>query len=237
MRRRDFIALAAGVALARPLAAHAQGGDRVRRIAVLMSNAEDDPEGRARAAAFLQGLRDLGWTDGHNLRIEWRWAGGDVGRIRAHAAEIAERAPELVVANGTANLSAVRQAIRSIPIVFVVVNDPVGQGFISSLAHPGGNITGFTFVEYAMLGKSLDLLRQVAPAARRIVFLFNPDTSPYYERFCLHSRPKREHSRSRWHPRACAAKPISMPLSVRSQPSWAAAWSCRQTRMSWRTAA
>jgi putative tryptophan/tyrosine transport system substrate-binding protein len=183
MRRRDFIALAAGIMLVRPLAAHAQRGDRVRRIAVLMSSAEDDPEGRTRAAAFLQGLRDLGWSDGQNLRIEWRWAGGDVARSRAHAAEIAELAPDLVVANGTANLSAVRQAIRSIPIVFVVVNDPVGQGFISSLAHPGGNITGFTFVEYAMFGKSLDLLRQVAPGARRVAFLFNPDTSPYYDRF------------------------------------------------------
>jgi putative ABC transport system substrate-binding protein len=150
MRRREFITLIGGAAVW-PLAARAQRGDRVRSIAVLMNNAEDDPEGRARAAAFRQGLQELGWTDGHNLRIEWRWSGGDVGRIRAHAAEIAELAPELVVANGTANLSAVRQAIRSIPIVFVVVNDPVGQGFISSLAHPGGNITGFTFVEYSML--------------------------------------------------------------------------------------
>jgi putative tryptophan/tyrosine transport system substrate-binding protein len=148
-----------------------------------MSNAEDDPEGQARADAFRQGLRELGWTDGQNLRIEWRWSGGDVGRIRAYTAELAELAPELVVANGTANLSAVRQVVRAIPIVFVIVNDPVGQGFISSLAHPGGNITGFTFVEYSMLGKSLDLLRQVAPAVGRIAFLFNPDTSPYYERF------------------------------------------------------
>src|SRR5262245_27634045 len=182
MRRRDFIALAAGIMLARPLAALAQRGDRVRRIAVLMSSAEDDPEGRTRASAFLQGLRDLGWS-GHNLRIEWRWAGGDVGRIRAYAGELAELGLELVVANGAANLSAVRQAIRSIPIVFVVVNDPVGQGFIPSLAHPGGNITGFTFVEYSMFGKSLELLRRVAPAAKRIAFLFSPDTSAYYERF------------------------------------------------------
>jgi hypothetical protein len=115
MRRRDFIALAAGIMLARPLAALAQRGDRVRRIAVLMSSAEDDPEGRTRASAFLQGLRDLGWSDGHNLRIEWRWAGGDVGRIRAYAGELAELGLELVVANGAANLSAVRQAIRSDP--------------------------------------------------------------------------------------------------------------------------
>src|SRR5262245_15919692 len=140
MRRRDFIALAAGIMLARPLAAHAQRGDRVRRIAVLMSSAEDDPEGQTRASAFLQGLRDLGWSDGHNLRIEWRWAGGDVGRIRAYAGELAELGLELVVANGAANLSAVKQVVRSIPIVFVVVNDPVGQGFIPSLAHPGGNL-------------------------------------------------------------------------------------------------
>jgi putative ABC transport system substrate-binding protein len=183
MRRRDFIALAAGITLARPLAAHAQRGDRMRRIAVLMSNAEDDPEGQVRAAAFRQGLRELGWTDGQNLRIEWRWSAGDVRRIRDYAAEIAELAPELVVANGTPNLSAVKQVVRSIPIVFVIVNDPVGQGFISSLAHPGGNITGFTFVEYSMFGKSLDLLRQAAPAAWRVAFLFNPDTSPYYDRF------------------------------------------------------
>jgi putative tryptophan/tyrosine transport system substrate-binding protein len=181
MKRRDFIVFLAGSSLAWPLAARAQRG--ARRIAVLMSNAEDDPEGQARADAFRQGLRELGWTDGQNLRIEWRWSGGDVGRIRAYTAELAELAPELVVANGTANLSAVRQVVRAIPIVFVIVNDPVGQGFISSLTHPGGNVTGFTFVEYSMLGKSLDLLRQVAPAVGRIAFLFNPDTSPYYERF------------------------------------------------------
>jgi putative ABC transport system substrate-binding protein len=192
MKRRQFI-LALGNAAAWPLAVRAAPaseasdskvrGDRVRRIAVLMSNAQDDPEGRARAAAFRQGLRELGWTEGHNLRIEWRWAEGDLGRVRAYAAEIAELAPELVVANGTPNLAAVKQAVGSIPIVFVVVNDPVGQGFIASLARPGGNVTGFTFVEYSMFGKSLDLLGQVAPTTRRVAFLFNPDTSPYYGRF------------------------------------------------------
>jgi ABC-type uncharacterized transport system substrate-binding protein len=189
MRRRDFITLLGGavawpvVARTAPASEASGQRDRVRRIAVLMSNAQDDPEGRARAAAFRQGLRELGWTEGHNLRIEWRWAEGDIGRIRDHAAEIAELAPELVVANGTPNLAAVKQVVGAIPVVFVVVNDPVGQGFIASLARPGGNITGFTFVEYSMFGKSLDLLGQVAPAARRIAFLFNPDTSPYYGRF------------------------------------------------------
>ena len=183
MRRRDVIVLLAGAAAMWPIAARAQRGDRVRRIAVLMANAEDDPEGHARAAAFRQGLRELGWTEGQNLRIDWRWSGGDVARIRGYAAEVAGSAPDLIVANATANLSAIRQATRSIPIVFVVVNDPVGQGFISSLAQPGGNITGFTFVEYSMFGKSLDLLRQIAPGVTRVGFIFNPATSPYYEGF------------------------------------------------------
>jgi putative ABC transport system substrate-binding protein len=125
----------------------------------------------------------LGWTEGQNLRIDWRWSGGDIARIRSFAAEVAESAPDLIVANGTPNLSAVKQAVGSIPIVFVVVNDPVGQGFISSLARPGGNITGFTFVEYSMFGKSLELLKQVAPSVARVGFIFNPDTVAYYEGF------------------------------------------------------
>ena len=182
MRRRKFIALLGGAA-AWPLAARAQRGDRLRRIAVLMTNAEDDPEGLTRAAAFRQGLRELGWTEGQNLRIDWLWSGGDVERMRGYAAEAAALAPDLIVANGAAHLSAVKQATRSIPIVFVLVSDPVGQGFISSLGNPGGNITGFTFVEYSMFGKSLELLKQVAPAVTRVGFLFNPDTVPFYDRF------------------------------------------------------
>jgi putative tryptophan/tyrosine transport system substrate-binding protein len=182
MKRRMFIALLGGAA-AWPLAARAQRGDRLRRIAVLMTNAEDDPEGLTRAAAFRQGLRELGWTEGQNLRIDWLWSGGDVERMRGYAAEAAALAPDLIVANGAAHLSAVKQATRSIPIVFVLVSDPVGQGFISSLGNPGGNITGFTFVEYSMFGKSLELLKQVAPAVTRVGFLFNPDTVPFYDRF------------------------------------------------------
>jgi putative tryptophan/tyrosine transport system substrate-binding protein len=187
MRRRDFIVLLAGGAAAsstlRPFAARAQPRDRARRIAVLMSNAEDDPEGRARAAALRQGLQEQGWTEGGNLRIDWRWSAGDVGRIRGHAAEVVAQAPDLIIANGAANASAVKEATRAIPIVFVLVNDPIGQGLIASLAQPGGNITGFTFVEYSMFGKSLDLLRQVAPTVARVAFIFNPDTSAYYDRF------------------------------------------------------
>jgi putative tryptophan/tyrosine transport system substrate-binding protein len=181
MKRREFI-WALGGAAAWPLATRAQQRDRVRRIAVMMTNAEDDPEGSARAAAFRQGLAELGWSEGRNLHIDWHWSAGNLGRIRATAAEIAALVPDLIVANGSANLSALKQ-VRAIPIVFVLINDPVGQGFISSLAQPGGNITGFTFVEYSMFGKSLELLKQLAPGIARIGFMFNPETSPYYSQF------------------------------------------------------
>jgi putative ABC transport system substrate-binding protein len=182
MRRRELIA-ALGGAAAWPLAARAQGPAAMRRVAVMMTNAEGDPEGQARAAALRQGLEELGWSEGRNLRVEWHWSGGDVERIRTTAARLAELAPDLIVANGTVNLTAIKQATRAIPIVFVLINDPVGQGFISSLAQPGGNITGFTFVEYSMFGKSLELLKQLAPGIARVAFMFNPDTSPYYSQF------------------------------------------------------
>jgi putative tryptophan/tyrosine transport system substrate-binding protein len=182
VKRRTFITLLGGAA-AWPLAARAQQSDRVRRIAVLMNNAEHDPEGQTRAAAFRQGLQGLGWTEGKNLRIDWYWTAGDVGRVRGDVAELTRDAPDLVVANGRVTLSETVKVIRSIPILFVLVNDPVGQGFISSLARPGGNVTGFTFVEYAMFGKSLELLKKVAPAITRVGFIFNPDMSAYYEQF------------------------------------------------------
>ncbi len=182
MKRRTFISLLGGAA-AWPLAARAQQGERMRRIAVLMNNAEDDPEGQARAAAFRQGLHALGWTEGKNLRIDWYWTGGDVGRIRSDVAGLARHPPDIIVANGRVTLSEALQVIRSIPIVFVLVTDPVGQGFISSLARPGGNVTGFTFFEYAMFGKSLELLKKVAPAVTRVGFIFNPDMSAYYDQF------------------------------------------------------
>jgi putative ABC transport system substrate-binding protein len=185
MRRRDVIALfggAAAFAACRDVA-RAQAGERPRRIAVLMSNAEHDPEGYARAAALRAGLREFGRIEGPNLRIDWRWSGGDVGRTTAYAAELVALAPDVIIANSSANLAAVKQATRSIPVVFALVNDPVGQGFISSLARPGGNITGFTFVEYSMFAKSLDMLKQAAPGATRVGFMFNPDTTGYYQSF------------------------------------------------------
>src|SRR5262245_46816065 len=183
MRRRDFITLLGAATLSSPLVAQAQQSGRVRRIAVLMNNAEDDPEGRARGAAFRQGLQALGWTEGSNLRIDWYWTAGDMGRIRSDVMELARDAPDIIVANGRVILSQAVRVIRSIPIVFVLVTDPVGQGFISSLARPGGNVTGFTFFEYAMFGKSLELLKKVAPAVTRVGFIFNPDVSAYYDQF------------------------------------------------------
>jgi putative ABC transport system substrate-binding protein len=183
MKRREIITLLAGAALAYPLAARSQPSGRMRRIAVMMSNAEGDPEGESRAAALRQGLQELGWMEGQNLRIDWFWSGADRAYVRAYAAQLASAAPDLIVANGTVNLDAVRQAMRATPVVFVVVNDPVGQGFISSLARPGGNITGFTFVEYSMFGKSLELLKQAAPGIAHVGFMFNPETAAYYNQF------------------------------------------------------
>ena len=182
MKRREFITPLGCGAATWPIVARAQQSDRMRQIAVLMNNAEDDPEGQARAAAFRQGLQALDWTEGKNLRIHWYWTAGDVGRIRGDVTELAGHPPDIIVANGRVTLSEAVQAIRSIPIIFVLVNDPVGQGFISSLARPGGNVTGFTFFEYAMFGKSLELLKEVAPAVTRVGFIFNPDMS-YYDQF------------------------------------------------------
>ena len=182
LQRREFIAIL-GAGTAWTLTARAQHSDRMRRIGVLMSNAENDPEGHARAEALRSGLRELGRSDGQNLHIDWRWSGGDVELSRAQASELVALAPDVIVANGTANLAALKRATQSIPIVFAVVNDPVGQGFVSSLMHPGGNITGFTFVEYSMFGKSLELLKQLATGITQVAFIFNPDTAPYYSQF------------------------------------------------------
>jgi putative tryptophan/tyrosine transport system substrate-binding protein len=183
MTRREFIALLGGAAVW-PLAAYAQQHpQRIPQIGVLMGVAESDPEGQARIAAFRQGLADLGWADGRNLHLEYRWAAGDVDRIRAYAAELVALAPDVLVGNGTPALRALRDATRSIPIVFVLVNDPVGQGFIANLARPGGNITGFSFLEYSMIGKSLEMLTQIAPKVHRVAIMFNPTTTPHYTAF------------------------------------------------------
>jgi len=178
VERREFITLLGGAA-AWPLAARAQQGEQMRRIGVLMGVA-DDPEGQARVTALKQGLQELGWTDGRNIQIETRFGGADAGRIRAHAAELVALAPDVLVGQTTPVVRALRQATSSIPIIMAGVNEPVEQGFVSSLAHPGGNITGFTFINFQMVGKWLEMLKEAAPGVARAALMFNPDAVPHY---------------------------------------------------------
>jgi len=180
MRRREFIAIIRNAAIAWPLAARAQHPEQMRRIAFLHATAENDPEVQDRITAFRQGLEMLGWTENRNIRIEYRFAVGDLARIQAHTAELVSSAPEIIVATSTPVLAALKQATGTIPFVFSVVNDPLGQGFVASLARPGGNITGFTFVEFTMVGKWLEMLKEIAPNVRRVALIFNPQTAPYY---------------------------------------------------------
>ena len=174
MRRRDFLsALGGAAAFSWPRTPHAQ--ERVRRIGVLMAAAADDPEYQARIAAFLQGLQQLGWADGRNVRIDTRWATTNADDIRRHATELAALAPDVILAGtGTVTVAPLLQATRTVPIVFVVVIDPVGAGFVASLARPGGNATGFTMFEYGMSGKWLELLKEIAPRVTRAAVLRDP---------------------------------------------------------------
>jgi ABC-type uncharacterized transport system substrate-binding protein len=173
MKRRAFITLLGGAA-AWPLAAYAQQGERMRRIGLLQTTGADDPEGQARNAAFRQGLQQLGWTNGRNVRIEYRWTAGDADRIRRYAAELAALVPDVILASGSATVGPLLQATRTVPIVFVNVPDPVGAGFVDSLARPGGNATGFILFEYGLSGKWLELLKQIAPGVTRAAVLRDP---------------------------------------------------------------
>src|SRR5262245_12417386 len=171
MRRRQFITLLGSAAAAWPLAARAQPDERVRRVGVPAYWTADDAEGRARLTAFTQALQQLGWGEGRNLRIDTR-ATANADELRRHAAELVALAPDvLVAASGTPTVAVLLQATRSVPIVFVTVIDPVGAGFVASLAQPGGNATGFTIYEYSMIGKWLELLKEIAPGVTRVVVL------------------------------------------------------------------
>src|SRR6266446_2015936 len=174
MRRREFITLLGGAAAAWPLAAHAQQPDRVRRIGVLMPLAADDLEGKARVAAFAEGLQQLGWTDGRNVRIDTRWGAGDADRYRRYAAELVALAPDVILAATSLAVARLQEATQTIPIVFVQVADPVGAGFVDSLARPGGNFTGFTLFEYGISGKWMELLKEIAPAVTRVAVIRDP---------------------------------------------------------------
>jgi putative ABC transport system substrate-binding protein len=170
MKRRKFIALLGGAA-AWPLAARAQQGNYMRRIGVLTPLPADHPDAKARHAAFLESLRQLGWSEGHNVRIEARWSAGDPAITRKHAGELVALAPDVILATGSAGLPAILEATRSLPIVFVAVPDPVGSGFVGSLAEPGGNATGFMMFEYDLSAKWLELLKQIAPTVTRAAVL------------------------------------------------------------------
>jgi putative ABC transport system substrate-binding protein len=174
IERRQFIATLGSAAAMWPLTAHAQQGERMRRIGVLAPNSANDPDAQARHAAFLQELQQLGWTDGRNVRIDIRWSAGDATDTRKYAAELAALAPDVILAVGAAGAGAMLQATRTVPIVFVIVPDPVGAGFVDSLSRPGGNATGFMMFEYSLCGKWLELLKEIAPRVTRAAVLRDP---------------------------------------------------------------
>ena len=184
MRRRDFIIAVGGSVAAWPLAARAQQADRVRRVGVLMGIANKDSEGQARVAAFRKAMQDFGWTEGRNVRVDYRWVGGDADRARADAAEVVGLKPDVIPANGTTSVAALRHETSTVPIVFVVGLDPVESGFVTSLARPGGNVTGSaTTLEPEIGGKWLEVLKEIAPRVVRIALIFNPETQPAHATF------------------------------------------------------
>jgi putative tryptophan/tyrosine transport system substrate-binding protein len=176
MKRREFIAGLGAAAC--PLAARAQQAERARRIGVLMGWDENDPQAKAGLSEFAQGLSELGWTDGRNMRLDVRWEGESIDRMRMLAKELVGLQPDAILANSTPATAALQRETRTIPIVFVIVSDPVGAGFVASLPRPGGNITGFINMEGAMGGKWLQLLTEIAPGIKRAAIMFNPDTAP-----------------------------------------------------------
>jgi putative tryptophan/tyrosine transport system substrate-binding protein len=187
LKRRDFITLLGGGAVVPtmlwPLSARAQQPGRMRRVGVLLAYAEGDREAQRRIVAFQQSLHGLGWTDGGNIHVDYRFAAGDLNRMRTYAAEIVRSAPDAIVAESTPVLSVMQTETHSIPIVFVLIADPVGQRLVQSLARPGGNMTGFAGTEPTMGGKLLELLKEIAPSVKRVAILFNPKTAPYVAKY------------------------------------------------------
>jgi putative ABC transport system substrate-binding protein len=183
MKRRQFITLV-GAAATWPLAVRAQQGERVRRVGVLQGLAADDPLAQANNAAFLQELQQLGWTDGRTVRIDFRWGAGDAADMRKYAAELVALAPDVILTPGS-SVGPLLQATRTVPIVFVIVPDPVGSGFVDSLSRPGGNVTGFMTFEYSLCGKWLELLKEIAPGATRAAVLWDPTTPSAIGQFAI----------------------------------------------------
>jgi putative tryptophan/tyrosine transport system substrate-binding protein len=182
VNRREFIRVLGGAA-AWPRVAHAQPIDRIRRIGALMGPAESDPEARAWLAAFEQGLAELGWSEHRNLRLDYRWAGGDLARIRGLAKDLVEQQPDLILASNSPGVAALMRETRTIPIVFASLSDPVDSGLISNLARPGANVTGFSAFEYSLAGKWLEVLKAIAPGISRVALVFNPETAPFAQNY------------------------------------------------------
>jgi ABC-type uncharacterized transport system substrate-binding protein len=181
VRRRDFIKIIAGSTVGWPLAVQAQHPDRMRRVSVLLGIAENDPETKSRVRAFRLGMRDAGWIEGRNIQIEYRYSEADRAVVQKYVAELIRSAPDVILASSSPVMVALGPATKTIPIIFVVVNDPLGQGFVSNLTHPGGNVSGFSFIEPEIVGKWTNLLGDVRPDLARVALLFNPDTAPYYD--------------------------------------------------------
>jgi len=186
MHRRDVISLIGGAALSWPLAAHAQQTGRMRRIGVLIAVSQSDQDVRSGLDVFLQSFRALGWTEGRDFMIEYRWGDADTKRIGAFAKELVERSPDILLAHSTPPVVALLRQTRSIPIVFLTVTDPVGQGLVANLAQPGGNVTGFSVFEISLGSKWLAILKEIAPGIKRVTIIYNPTTAPYYALY-LHS--------------------------------------------------
>jgi putative tryptophan/tyrosine transport system substrate-binding protein len=182
MRRREFITLFGGAA-AWPLTAWAQQPSGTPLIGVLMGYAENDLEAKSWIAGFVEGLKKLGWIEGSNVRIEYRWATGKIERLRTYAAELLGLKPDVILAASTPALAAIFQQTRSVPIVFANVADPIGQGFLSNLAHPDGNVTGFTSLEFSIGGKWIEALKEISPSLTQAALMFNPETAPYFPSF------------------------------------------------------
>ena len=181
MRRREFLGVLGGAAASWPVVAQAQQAGRVRRIGILMGGAKGDSQNEAGLAAFTDALKELGWTDGQNIRIDIRWAAGDVERMKALAKELVNLPSDLLVGHTTQPVAALQRETKTIPIVFLTVSDPIGSGFVASLPRPGGNITGFINIESSLGGKWIEVLKEFAPSVTRAALMFNPDTATYFK--------------------------------------------------------
>ena len=192
MRRREFISLLGSAVVSWPLAARAQQPDRMRRVGVLFATGESDPDTRARIAAMRHELQSLGWSEGKNLRIDVRYGDGNTKVIQDRAIQLVDSNPDVILILGTVVASAVQKVSRSIPVVFTQVSDPVQAGIVSSLAHPAGNITGFTTYEYSMVGKWLEILKEISPSTSRVLLLLNPENVPQWTGYTRFFKPLAE---------------------------------------------